>query len=849
MKHFQVINIAPSLPKTIHFLEDLARNAWWCWNQDAQELLRRIDPALWRDCGVNPLEFLRRVPRATFDALAVDDGFLAQLAKLEARFRTSTTPPETPAHGLVAYFSMEFGLHESIRLYSGGLGILAGDHLKAASDTGVHLAGVGLYYHQGYFEQKLNHDGWQQELYQENDVMNLPMRRVRGPDGEPIRISVPFPDGDCHARVWVFPVGGIPLYLLDTNMSENPPHYRELTAKLYGGDHFVRLRQELLLAIGGFRALIAAGLEPSVCHMNEGHAAFLSIARIEFLTQQKGLDLDTAIEVTARSNVFTTHTPVPAGNETFPASLVEEHLQALESQTGVPPWRVIEWSRAPGDVSSDVSMTILGLRMSQHANGVSALHGDVARRMWQHVWPDHYRNELPIHHITNGVHAPTWLSPEMLALIRQYMGADWEMATSNPLQLNLIDSIPGEELWRIHELCRNKLVETAREAVERQFSARNATRAEIAATRSLLDPQAFTIGFARRAASYKRATLLLRDPARLEALVNNRERPVQLIFAGKAHPADNNGKDFIRQVVEFSRRPGVKGRFLFLENYDMRIARTLVQGADIWVNTPFRRMEASGTSGMKAAMNGVPNVSILDGWWCEGYTQASGWAIGNGEEYEDMEYGNAIESAALYRLLEDDIIPGFYDRPGGGAPPGWISVMKASIKMALGFFTSRRMVLEYRGKFYQRASDSYVRLMAGEGAGARKLYAQKVRLDSHWSAVRVAEPRAQRDIRRVYAGESIAFNATVFLGELEPSEVAVELCMGPAIAGNQAESPACSPMKLVASRPDGTHDYTITVTCEESGRFAFTSRAVPAGDDWKASSPGYVTWAEHSDIA
>lgn len=351
MKHFQVINVAPSIPKPIRFLEDLARNAWWCWNLDAQELLRRIEPALWRDCGGNPLEFLRCVPRPVYESLAADPGFLSQLAKLEARFRESTAPPADPPHGLVAYFSLEFGLHESIRLYSGGLGILAGDHLKAASDARLHLAGVGLYYHQGYFEQKLNHEGWQQEHYPENEIENLPMQRARGSDGEPLRVSIPFPDGECFARVWILATGGIRLFLLDANLAENPPHYRELTARLYGGDHFMRLRQELLLAIGGFRALVATGLEPAVCHMNEGHAAFLSLARIEFLMKQKGLDLETAIEVTARANIFTTHTPVPAGNETFPAGLVGEHLAALEPQTGVP--RGGSWNGAapPGTIT------------------------------------------------------------------------------------------------------------------------------------------------------------------------------------------------------------------------------------------------------------------------------------------------------------------------------------------------------------------------------------------------------------------------------------------------------------------------------------------------------------------
>lgn len=844
MKHFQVINVAPSVPKPIRFLEELARNAWWCWNQDAQELLRRIDPPLWRDCGTNPLEFLRRVSRNTFDALAADDGFITQLGKLEARFRECTAPPQNPPHGLVAYFSLEFGLHESIRLYAGGLGILAGDHLKAASDTRMHLAGVGLYYHEGYFEQKLNHDGWQQEHYPENDVENLPMRRVRDASGELVRISVPFPDGECHARLWVLAAGGIPLYLLDANMAENPPHFRELTARLYGGDHFMRLRQELLLAIGGFRALIASGIEPAVCHMNEGHAAFLSIARVEFLTKQKGLDPATAWEVAARTNVFTTHTPVSAGNETFPVALVEEHLKALEPQTGVPPWRVLELGRAPGDTSSDLSMTILGLRTAHYMNGVSLLHGDVARGMWQHVWPDLLRDELPVRHVTNGVHAPTWLSQDVLGLIQQSMGPDWELGAFSKTELARINDIPGEELWRLHELARNRLVVAAREAVERQFSARNATRAELAATHALLDPAILTIGFARRAASYKRATLLLRDPARLEALVNHKDRPVQFIFAGKAHPADNHGKDFLRQVVEFSRRPAVRSRFLFLENYDMRIARALVQGADIWLNTPRRRMEASGTSGMKAAMNGVPNVSILDGWWCEGYSPECGWAIGNGEEYADDEYGDAIESAALFRILEDDIAPCFYDRRPGCAPADWVAMMKASIRMALGFFTSRRMVLEYQRKFYQPASDSYQSLMANKAARAIALYAQKTRLDSFWDKVRLDTPRAERELTGLHAGDTFPVNCSVFLGELKPAEVAVELCMGPAAPGNQARSPAFAPMSLKSSRPGGSHEYTILVACPESGRFAFTARAVPVGNDWKASSPGYITWPD-----
>ena len=844
MKNVQIINVAPSIPKSIRFLEDLARNAWWCWNSEAQQLLRRIDPTLWRDCGHNPLEFLRRVPRPTLAALSEDTGFQTQLARLETRFLECTAPQGEKLHGLVAYFSLEFGLHESIRLYSGGLGVLAGDHLKAASDVGVNLCGVGLFYHLGYFEQKLNHEGWQQEHYQHNDIENLPMRLARGASGEPVFVHVPFPDGTCRLRVWDLKVGGISLYLMDANLAENPPHYRELTARLYGGDHFMRLRQELLLAIGGFRALVALGLEPEVCHMNEGHAAFLSVARLEYLTKIKGLAFDAACEVVPRANVFTTHTPVPAGNETFPVELVEAHLKALEPETGVAPWQVIEWGRAPGDETSPLSMTILGLRMAQRSNAVSALHGDVSRGMWQHVFPQHLRDEVPIDHVTNGIHAPTWISPEILALLQTFLGADWEKAAMSPRDIARIGDIPDEELWRAHEMARSRLLRTARDAMSHQLSARNATRAELAAARSVLDPDILTIGFARRAASYKRATLLLRDPDRLHALLSNKDRPVQFIFAGKAHPADNHGKDFIRQVVDMSRRSGLRHRFLFLENYDMRLARSLVQGADVWLNTPRRRMEASGTSGMKAAVNGVLNVSILDGWWCEGYHPDCGWAIGNGEEYDDDEYGDAIESAALYRMLEDDIAPLFYSRSGGGEPLGWIAMMKASIRMGLGFFTTRRMVSEYRDKFYIPASHHYRSLMQKEGAAARSLNTQRLRFNALWHHVRVGSPRPDRDLRSLHSGDTFSLACAVHLGDIKPSEVTVELCTGPADAGNQIKSPAFQPMTLGKSAGDGWHEYIITVPCPSSGRFGLTARALPAGTDWKAASPGYVTWAE-----
>ncbi|RYD38679.1 MAG: alpha-glucan family phosphorylase [Verrucomicrobiaceae bacterium] len=844
MKNVQIINVAPSIPAPLRFLETLARNAWWSWSQEAQHLFRRIDPVVWKSSNENPLQFLREVPQATLESLSHDLGLLSQLARLEETFAECTARDPNPKHGLVAYFSLEFGLNENIRLYSGGLGILAGDHLKAASDLALPLVAVGLFYFQGYFEQRLNHEGWQQEVYPDSEIQNLPIKRARNTAGELVTVTVQLPEGELFARVWVLKVGSVPLYLLDTNESRNPPEFREITSRLYGGGHVNRLRQELLLAVGGFRALVAMELEPEVCHLNEGHAAFLSLARLEYLTKTKGLDLNTAYEVASRANVFTTHTPVAAGNETFAVDLVEAHLKALQPSTGIDPWWFIPYGRAPGDTEAPLSMTILGLRFAHFANGVSALHGDVARRMWQHVWPHQVRDELPVRHVTNGVHATTWLAPEIQALLEQYVGADWEKRVSDPAQLARVLEIPDEEIWRAHDTAHSRLLRSARASMEKQLLQRNASRAELSYARGILDPEVLTIGFARRAASYKRATLLLSDPDRLEALINHSQRPVQFIYAGKAHPADNHGKDFIRQVVEFSKRPGVRRRFFFLENYDMRIARYLVQGVDVWLNTPRRRVEASGTSGMKAAMNGVINASILDGWWCEGYKPECGFAIGHGEEYEDDEYADQVESAALYKLLEDDIAPLYYDRPGGGDPIRWIAMMKESIKMAVGFFTSRRMVGEYRDSFYTPASANYRELMASSAKTALAITAQRQRLDSLWSMVRVEGPQGDRELSQLHSGDSFHVTCPVFLGGMKPEEVAVQFCFGPADAQSRISAPAFREMKPEPGIRDGWMQYSLTVSCPGSGRFGMTTRAVPAGGQWHSVSPPYITWAD-----
>ncbi|AKJ63771.1 alpha-glucan family phosphorylase [Kiritimatiella glycovorans] len=846
MNGLQLFNVAPAVPEPVRFLETLTRNLWWSWHPDAQELFRRIDPHLWRQTGHNPLAFLSGVDQRRLEKLADDEGFLEHQRQVRERFEleVESVPAEEESCRSVAYFSLEYGIHESMKIYSGGLGVLAGDHLKAASDMRLPMVAVGLLYRQGYFEQYLNSEAWQQEHYPENEVQHLPVQKVFDESGHQIEIELPLPDGMLRAVVWRLEVGRIPVYLLDANLPGNPPPYREVTAQLYGGGRETRLRQELLLGIGGYRALLAAGYRPHVCHINEGHAAFLSLARLAHLTREEHLEREAAIEVVSRTNVFTTHTPVPAGNEVFRVDLLRPHLEALEEQIGIPADEVIAWGSPPHQPEpAELSMTILGLRMSHFNNGVSELHGSVARRMWSFLWPKLQEDEVPITHVTNGVHIQSWLAPEMAQLFDRYLGPQWRWHPGDPEVLAHIEYIPDDELWRAHEVIRSRLIRTARERMTQQYQRRNATRAELAQARSVLDHDALTIGFARRFATYKRATLLLRDPDRLLRLLGNDERPVQLVFAGKAHPADEGGKRLIRELVDFARRAEIRMRMIFLEDYDMYVARRLVQGVDVWLNTPRRPLEASGTSGMKAAVNGGLNVSTLDGWWCEGYARENGWAIGRGVEYEDLDYQDSVESQALYNLLEDEIIPAFYDRPLGDLPGNWVKMMKASIHMVLGRFTSHRMLAEYQDRFYRPGCRDFERLTEEGARGARTLVEQRRRFEAHWHEVSVEDPVADRNIVSVHVGDSFAVSTRVNLGSLDPEDVDIQLYFGPVDSHNRMTRSEVRSMELEGGERENAHRYRQEVTCRTTGRFGFTARAVPKGDEWRKIMPGFITWA------
>ena len=849
MKNFKTFQVFPNVPQNLQFLEVLSRNMWWCWNKDAIELFRRMDPALWVESGRNPIAFLSKIPQNRFEKLAKDKGYLAHLKAVQEQYQIRIQDPTDRGDSAlgpgetIAYFSMEFGIHESLPLFAGGLGILAGDHLKACSNLDLPLTGVGLMYHHGYFSQYLNPDGWQQEAYPETDLYALPVERVQDASGNELRVSIVGPEGPIHAIVWKINIGRIPLYLLDTNILENKPVNREITSRLYAGDQKVRLAQEVLLGIGGMRALAAMQIKVRVLHINEGHSAFASLERLAQIISDYNVDLKTALEINPRTTVFTTHTPVAAGHDEFPAEHVRPYLKPLEERLQTTEKEILSWGQPIGSApDAPLSMFILGLHASSHCNGVSRLHGSVARRMWSHVWPQRPVEEVPISHITNGIHISSFISSEFANLFNRYLGPDWYMSSRKPENINRIDDIYDEELWRSHEMNRSRLVRTCREQLVKQYARRNAARTVIEALESVLDPDVLTIAFARRFATYKRAYLLFKDPQRLESIVNSTKYPVQVIFAGKAHPKDNEGKDLIKRLFEFASQPRLRERIIFLEDYDMHLARHLFQGADVWLNTPRRPLEACGTSGMKAAINGVLNVSILDGWWCEGYTEERGWRIGNGEEYQDHDYQDAVESQALYNVLENEVIPCFYGRKNGDLPLQWLQKMKASMKMAMELFCSIRMVTDYNDRYYIPAARRFDSLLANQAEEARKLAGQIKRMRSLWKNIEIRYlERKNRGAYRV--GENFEVTAEINLTELRPEEVDVELYYGHMKSLENLTSGQVEPMTVVEDRGNGQYLYGCSLTCQSSGRFGFTVRVTPRGDERVKSTPHLLTWA------
>ncbi len=850
MNYIQTFQVFPNIPEPIAFLSTLARNMWWCWNMDAKTLFQRIDPGRWRKAKGNPVLFLSIVPQKNLELLSEDEGFIAHLQKVKQAYENQVLISADSSAGLfregetVAYLSMEFGIHESLPLFAGGLGILAGDHLKAASDLALPVTGVGLLYRAGYFHQYLNHDGWQQEKFIETDIYHLPIKRAKDPHGKEVHISVEGPDGTIHAAVWKVRVGRIPLYLLDTNLQDNSPAIRDLTYRLYIADEKIRLAQEILLGIGGMRALEAMGINPVVTHLNEGHCSFANIERLAQIKRKFNLETKIAKEIVSRTTTFTTHTPVAAGHDEFPVDLVRPYLEPYEKILDVSVETILSWGQFENaGPESPVSMFVLGLGMSRYCNGVSKLHGQTARRMWQYVWPERKIDEIPISYVTNGVHISSWISVENDVLFDKYICPGWQqLCYKNKKLIKRIGDIYDDELWRAHEISRTRLIRICRTRLEKQYSRRSAHKALMNEVRSVLDHDALTIAFARRFATYKRSYLILKDRERLKKMLTSRKYPVQLIFAGKAHPKDNEGKELIKNIFQFAQEEGIQRKVIFLEDYDINIARYLVQGADVWLNTPRRPFEACGTSGIKAAANGVLNLSILDGWWCEGYTEDTGWPIGNEEEYEDTEYQDKVESQSLYNLLENEVIPCFYERKNGGTPKRWLEMMKASMTMAMEKFCAHGMVQKYNNRYYIPAAKRLDELVSDDGAEAKMLTELHQRLSSHWKDIRIEHPVRESE-GPFWVGETFHVTVNIFLGQLTPDEVDVELYSGGIKSLDTLSSSKTLPMQMENEIEPGYFKYGCNVHCDKAGRYGFTARVTPRADDPIKFAPGLITWA------
>jgi glycogen phosphorylase len=838
----RTFTVLPHLPDKLLKIRELAYNLWWTWNPDAVNLFRRIDPDLYEAVENSPIKLLSSTPQSRFEQLENDEGFLSHLDRVARRLDEYLKAPTwfgTNYHGdanapqpLFAYFSMEFGLHECLPVYSGGLGVLAGDHLKSASDLGVPLIGVTLLFRQGYFRQYLNPEGWQQERNPDADFFHLPVAPELRPDGSPVQVSVPFPDREVWAKVWRVQVGRAPLYLLDTNIPQNAPDDRHITAQLYGGDHDLRIRQEMVLGIGGLRALRALGKIPTVCHMNEGHSAFCGLERIRLMMEEHKLNFATAYEAVKAGTCFTTHTPVPAGNDAFPPSLVEFYLGNYARGFGLDRSGLLALGRQePANESEPFGMTVLALRTSNTCNGVSRLHGDVSRRMWQKIWPGLHVSEIPIISITNGIHTQSWLSPEITQLYDRYLGPKWSERPNDVSSWRRVERIPDEELWRTHERRRERLVAFARKRLKAQLHRRGATPAEISLADEVLDPEALTIGFARRFATYKRGNLIFKDLERLSAILNHKDQPVQFLFAGKAHPKDAGGKQLIADIIKQSRRPEFRRRVVFIEDYDMNVARTLVQGVDVWLNNPRRPMEASGTSGMKVCGNGGLNFSTLDGWWVEGYQGDNGFAIGSGEEYPDTEIQDLIESRALYDMLEKEIVPLFYRRGTDGLPRDWLRMMKRTISSLTPAFTTQRMVEEYVKQCYWPSNKRYLELTAEGLQRATDLAGWRQKLSQNWSQVRVEGVEAV-GADPLHVGGELDVTARVRLGPLRPEDVEVQIYHGPVDSLGDIADP-----QTVAIEPkfppepsangDGVWIYRGRIPCRSSGQHGFNVRILP----------------------
>ena len=837
----QTFNIVPKLPPALEPLREIVYNLWWSWEPSARKLFWKMDPELWEQTNHNPLRQLQLSRQARLEELARDEGFLREIGVVYAlfkaymarqdtygRLRAKTKGPNGKGIDLIAYFSAEFGFHESVPNYSGGLGILSGDHCKSASDLDLNFCAVGLLYRHGYFKQQINKEGWQDAVQLNQNFYNLPVQEIPTADGGALKIAVELPGRQVFAKVWKLAVGRINLYLLDTDIPENNAEDRAITAQLYGGDLEMRIRQEIVLGMGGPRALAALGLKPSVYHMNEGHAAFLGLERIRHFVREHQSNFRSALQIVAASGIFTTHTPVPAGNDAFSRELIAHYFGDYPAQVGIDFEYFFSLGQTTVNKTDDFSMTILALRTSRQANGVSKLHGEVSKGLWKDVWAGVPEDEVPITSITNGIHTKTWTAPEFMELYSQYLGADWEEHLTDVDYWLRVNRIPDDVLWDTHQKLKARLIDFTRDRVRKQRERLGESPTQLRQVNQILNPEILTIGFARRFATYKRGSLLFKDPERLLKLLNDPERPVQFVFAGKAHPKDDGGKKVIQEVYKHTRSELFANRVVFIEDYDAYIGRRLYQGVDVWLNNPLRPLEASGTSGMKLPPSGGLNLSVLDGWWCESYNGKNGWAIGSEILEGTVDFQNEVDVESLFHILETQIVPLYYAKPDGKLPIAWLRLMRESMLSVTPVYNTHRMVKEYQERLYDTAAAAYHPLHTDAGKQAAALSEWKNRMRHDWPQVHVSDVQLEHpDRTRIQVGDNLAFRARIQLGPINPKEVSVQVYYGED-RDNAIKHPTILEMtQFEQIDGSGAYVYQGTLPSMESGAFGLSVRVVP----------------------
>ena len=833
---FNKITVNPQLPKRIEKLSEISNNLWWSWNTEFLRLFKTIDNDLWETCEKNPVKFLKQVSQERLEAVSKNVEFLKEYDKLARQFEDYMNSKNTwfannypeNKNDLIAYFSAEYGLDRTIPIYSGGLGILSGDHLKSASDLGIPLVAVGLLYKNGYFHQKINGYGDQETEYINIELSNLPINPVKDKNGEDLIIYVKFPKRRLYLKVWQINVGRIKLYLLDSDIEKNNPEDRDVTLRLYGGDQEMRIRQEIVLGMGGTNLLTRAlGLNPTIYHMNEGHSAFLILELMKNIIKEKQVSFDVARDIASSKTVFTTHTPVPAGNDIFPLDLVDKYFKDFWPRLGLDREEFLRLGMKPSQIlEPGFNMGILALKVAGKKNGVSKLHGAVSRELFGDVWPDIAANESPITYVTNGIHTCSWLSPKLKEQYNKYLMPYWQDNIHEDKVWEKINNIPDKTLWETHQDRKEKLLKLVKDNTTQRLRRSGYSYEEINEITSKLNPNALTIGFARRFATYKRATLIFKDLERITQILNNSEKPVQLIFAGKAHPADKEGQDLIKRIHEISMMPQFKGKIFLLENYNIAMSQYLVSGVDVWLNNPRRPMEASGTSGQKASVNGVINFSVLDGWWAEGYNQENGWTIGTNAEYNSYEEQDIADSQSMYRTLEDKIIPTYYNKNEEGISPKWIRIMKNSIISTGGKYSTARMLVDYTNNLYMPLCNLTKKYYQNVDTVA-EYNLWKKNLYINWKDIKITQTNNLDNIT-IDAGNNIEVKCEVELPNVDLENITVECYYGKILDNGIVENVSIIPMKLTGKDEENKkYEYTTKIELKTGGNYGYTFRVMP----------------------